>query len=139
MGLLAYQPQIQPRLPSMPGGLPTFTGQQPPGPRAMGGVMGMPPTQGMPQPTGGQHQINLNIPQYGHGYEGSSMLGSIPQPVSQAFNFSRIGNMTNLGPNSLAPPPTYGADFPMIGNGGQMNGESPVTWYAQDWQRMLPK
>lgn len=132
-------PQMPPNLPGM-GGLPTFRPQPTSGPTMGQGGAFNPPSYGAGARPLPQFQVDLNaIPQYGHGYEGESALGSIGQPLGQMFNFSRIGNVTNLGPNSFAGPPTYGADFPLLGNGGTMNGEMPVTWYAQDWLRNLPK
>lgn len=148
MGLLNQQrmanptapnlPQMPPTLPSMPGGLPTFGGQAPalrPGMGAQG--MGGPQTQGgatFSSPNG----INLNLPMFGHGYEGGMNLNDMGHMQSLQSMFRNSYMPQPMGPWSLAGQRVTGPDMPFESLGPRMNGQMPVTWYAEDWKRNLP-
>lgn len=149
MGLLSQRPQANvnaPNLPQMPpnlpgmGGLPTFTPQQTQGPR-MGGNSTF-----MPQQAGGGGyspfqlpQIDLSsIPRYGHGYEGEMDLNNMGRMQSLQSMFRTSYMPVPMGPWSLAGQRMTYADMPFESLGPRMNGQMPVTWYAEDWKRSLP-
>lgn len=143
MGLLTAQPQVLPRMPQqmpgMPGGLPNFQAQPTPGPRMGQTQAFMPQQQGAPAFTLPQFDAS-QIPRYGHGYEGGGNLTDMGrmQSVNAALRPSLMP--VPMGPWSLAGQRTTYADMPGLINGAMphMNGDMPVTWYAEDWKRGLP-